>query len=782
VWIVTVIRGTGDDDNLSGTAGNDTIFGLGDDDTLSGQAGNDVLFGGTGNDRLFGGSGDDTLNGGAGADRLDGGAGFDVADYASSSAAVEVGLSGGVGRGGEAQGDVLTGIEGLVGSTGNDTLTGSAAANRIDGGAGNDRIDGLEGNDTLAGGAGNDTITGGAGNDSIAGGDGDDLLWGDGGAPGTWAFSYFDRDFTSANGQAFGIESGSLRLAGVTTDFDLSRLSLAARGTTADPNDFGVILTSTFTAGPGGVYRFTTTSDDGSVLRILDASGNPLTFANQTGGNLPFLNNDFHQPATTRWGEVTLSAGQSYTIELRVWENQGHQVLSATVTPPGGSAQNLIGSPFVGAPPGAGADTIDGGLGHDAIFGQGGNDSLSGGDGNDTLDGGAGNDTLMGGAGDDVLSGGDGDDTFLLVTGGSGDNNGFDIFDGGAGHDRILGGALRDVLHVDATMSNLRSIEEIDGGDSQRDYNIIRATSGDDRLDFSGITVRNFVIDAGAGDDTVTLGAGAEEILGGDGADLIRVTTGGHGHGDTVHGGAGLDRLDLTGAGPLRIIYGPNGPAGGSGRVEFLDAPRGKVVGSLAFESIETVVPCFTPGTMILTPEGERPVETLVIGDLVETRDRGARPVRWIGDRALSRAEIARAPHLAPVRIAPGALGPDLPDRPLVVSPQHRVLVAGPRAELYFGEDEVLVAALHMVGRPGVERLPPGPVRYLHILFDRHEIVASNGLWTESFQPGDRTLAGMDAAQRAELAALFPGLADGLGFAAARRSLRAHEARTLLAA
>ena len=123
-----------------------------------------------------------------------------------------------------------------------------------------------------------------------------------------------------------------------------------------------------------------------------------------------------------------------------------------------------------------------------------------------------------------------------------------------------------------------------------------------------------------------------------------------------------------------------------------------------------------------------------------------------------------------------------MPERDLVVSPQHRVLVSGALPELLFGENEVLVAAIHLVGRPGITRVEAAEVTYLHLMFDRHEIVLSDGLWSESFQPGDRTLAGMDHAQRAEIEALFPGMDAVIDFAAARRSLKAHEVRVMFAA
>jgi hypothetical protein len=73
-------------------------------------------------------------------------------------------------------------------------------------------------------------------------------------------------------------------------------------------------------------------------------------------------------------------------------------------------------------------------------------------------------------------------------------------------------------------------------------------------------------------------------------------------------------------------------------------------------------------------------------------------------------------------------------------------------------------------------------VTYIHLLFDRHEIVQSDGIWTESFQPAERSLNALEAEVRDEILKLFPELAvDGDGFLGARLSLKAHEARVLLA-
>lgn len=187
-----------------------------------------------------------------------------------------------------------------------------------------------------------------------------------------------------------------------------------------------------------------------------------------------------------------------------------------------------------------------------------------------------------------------------------------------------------------------------------------------------------------------------------------------------------------------------------------------------------TSIPCFTAGTLIETPGGPVPVERLQTGDLVLTLDDGAQPLRWTGMRAVA----AQGAH-APVHIKANTFGTH---RPLVVSPQHRILVRDTAAELLFGEAEVLVAAKDLVNGASVWRRQGGHVTYVHLLFDRHQIVFSEGLASESFLPGPQvgTLLARETLQ--EIVAIFPELnpRTGQGYGeAVRRTLKRHEAEVL---
>ncbi|PPB80720.1 Hint domain-containing protein [Albidovulum inexpectatum] len=200
------------------------------------------------------------------------------------------------------------------------------------------------------------------------------------------------------------------------------------------------------------------------------------------------------------------------------------------------------------------------------------------------------------------------------------------------------------------------------------------------------------------------------------------------------------------------------------------------------FEYVDHVAPCFTPGTRIATPDGPRPVETLRAGDLVLTLDHGPCPVRLALRTRLSAAQLRAAPHFTPVVIPRGSMGNGLPERDLIVSPHHRMLLRGPLCDLLFSAPEVLAAAAHLPwARP---QDPIQAVEYIHLLFDRHEILLAEGAATESLLLAPMICDRAPPAMRAGLRAAIPDLGQPGGTPwqkAARPILRRWEVAALSA-
>lgn len=171
--------------------------------------------------------------------------------------------------------------------------------------------------------------------------------------------------------------------------------------------------------------------------------------------------------------------------------------------------------------------------------------------------------------------------------------------------------------------------------------------------------------------------------------------------------------------------------------------------------------PCFARGTMIATDRGQVAVEDLQQGDMVWTADNGMQPIRWIGSRVVGSVELNLTPELRPIRIRRGALGANTPERDLTVSPQHRVLVRSGIAQKMFGTDEVLVAAKQLCQLDGIDIVrDDAEVEYFHMLFERHEVVLSDGALTETLFTGPEALRSIGAAALEEVFALFPELRD----------------------
>lgn len=232
---------------------------------------------------------------------------------------------------------------------------------------------------------------------------------------------------------------------------------------------------------------------------------------------------------------------------------------------------------------------------------------------------------------------------------------------------------------------------------------------------------------------------------------------------------------------PLLLFVGERPPKGRPLRI--ID---GLYPASCAFGPVPELggVICFTPGTRLRTPGGDRPVESLQEGDMVETRDGGAQEILWIGRRRLSGAQMHAMPELRPIRICGAALGENTSDADLVVSPRHRVVLKGDAARALFGTPEVLVAAEDLrTGATLTRDHQPRDVSYIHLLLPRHHIVWANEVETESFHPASTDLRTVEPEEFQRLSRIVPGVdIDPRSYGdPVRRELNRTESRAFLA-
>ena len=770
------IHGQDGDDSLSGDAGTDTLYGGAGADTLDGGADADTVFGGAGADSATGGAGDDAIFGGAGNDTLTGGTGDDTVDGGDDADRILIDAASGS--------DTITGGEGDTGGGDFDVLDATGEATdatvvfsapeagtvsyggvthsfseieRVELGAGADSVTGSAGADDVDLGLGADTIDAGAGNDTIGLGDDGAGAQGDGAADLVVLADGFGDDLI--RGLDAPTPNGDGTFTGIDT-FDATGLTITTSTGTRP------VTTNDITVGDDGSGNALLTFPSGDSVVLEGIS--PADAAN------PFYLNALGFPLPD--GTVEGTSGADIIDGSYEDPNDGDTPDAGDAILPGaapdddlilaygGNDQVFAGDGADSVDAGSGADTVYGGAGDDSLFGNSGDDLIYGGTGNDWIDTGINRDTAFGGDGDDTLMNGStggaqatlygdaGNDTLLTGTGGA--------------NDELYGGTGDDTLtdRADSTSDGI-----FDGG------------AGNDTITAAG------------GDDTIVTGTGADTAFGGDGADTITFS-----EGDSAYGGAGddlfvLEDLGETTNGTITIDGGSEDGADTlqlgtlanltqAVRDTFVDDGTGSFSGTITlddgtilnFTEIENII-CFTPGTRIATPRGARPIEELKVGDIVVTRDHGLQPIRWIGSRT-----VPAYGRFAPVRIRAGVCTGQETD--LVVSPQHRMLFQGYRAELLFGESEVLVAAAHLVDDHAVTQEEGGTVTYIHMMFDAHEIVYAEGAATESFHPGEVGLSAVSEPAREELFALFPVLrADPSVYGrAARRCLKKHEARLIL--
>ncbi|RYI33667.1 MAG: Hint domain-containing protein [Acetobacteraceae bacterium] len=192
---------------------------------------------------------------------------------------------------------------------------------------------------------------------------------------------------------------------------------------------------------------------------------------------------------------------------------------------------------------------------------------------------------------------------------------------------------------------------------------------------------------------------------------------------------------------------------------------------------------CLTIDTTVMSDRGRIRMGDLSPGDLIHTRDDGLQAVRWIGTQRLEFSGQPLLQKFRPIIFEPDSIEPGVPDRRLTVSPQHAILLRGPQVELLFGEDQVLVAAKHLVNGTTIRvDADCDSVTYCHLLFDMHAIISADGADVESLYLGDVAVRSVGADARAEIQALYPELRDlaDSDMVRARVLLKEYEARVLV--
>lgn len=406
----------------------------------------------------------------------------------------------------------------------------------------------------------------------------------------------------------------------------------------------------------------------------------------------------------------------------------------------GGGGSDLIES-------GAGSDVVYGGAGNDTIYYGTGDDTIYGGDGNDLIDDEdlvrhTGSNEIHGGEGNDTVYSGDGSET---IYGDGGDDN----LSGEGGNDTLFGGTGNDVLW----------------GGSGDDY-----LAGEDGNDWLIGEAGNDTLIGGAGNDSLYGGTGNDSMLGGDGDDTFYYFAGdgldtiadfGFGNtGSTTDGiSTNNDFIDLSSyydaMNELRADFLDDGILNQSNAADYSNNTQFQPGEGIVFQGATTSdfttdstgVVCFTTGTQIRTPDGDRPIEELKVGDVVETVDGGPQPIKWIGTSHYDEAALIENPKLRPIVVSARVFGAE---RDLVVSRQHAFLLP---------KEDLLARAIQLVKMnvAGV-RIAHGRKRvtYHHIMFEKHELIYSEGIATESMYPGPQALRALCPEAMESLLRVFP--------------------------
>ena len=496
-----ILEGGAGDDSLEGGVGADNLYGGEGADTLDGGKDWDLLDGGAGNDILDGGEGNDLLEGGEGADNLEGGEGTDRAFYhnAKEGVRIDLNLEGGQedfdgvdANGNEAVGDILNGIENIVGSNHKDWLTGDDEDNLLDSGEGDDILKGGWGDDALYGGRGDDRLEGGDDSDWLEGGEGADIL--DGGANPDGDVALSDDEFRGKDTASYassdkGVRVSLLLQGEVQEDFD-GENSLQANENEA----VGDILKNIENV-KGSDHDDWLVGDDGENTLDGDDGEDIL----DGGGGDDILKGG--------GGDDNLKGGEG---DDRIRGDTGVDTLD------GGAGDDILKG-------GGGKDTLDGGEGEDRLYGEDGFDTIDGGEGNDDIRGGAGDDHLKGGKGADNIDGGEGTDYADYRNAEAGVRVNLDQQEGQEDFDGTHGFAANGNEAVGDTFSSIEVVEGSEHDDwiiGDSEANWLVGNGGNDRLEGGGGSDTLYGLD---GDDTLVGGEGRDTYYFriGDGSDTI---------------------------------------------------------------------------------------------------------------------------------------------------------------------------------------------------------------------------------------------------------------------
>jgi hypothetical protein len=182
---------------------------------------------------------------------------------------------------------------------------------------------------------------------------------------------------------------------------------------------------------------------------------------------------------------------------------------------------------------------------------------------------------------------------------------------------------------------------------------------------------------------------------------------------------------------------------------------------------VENNTPCYSRGTRIATPRGDKRVETLKIGDKVMTKSGAARPIKWIGRRSFAGRFITARKDILPVCVKAGALGGNAPRRDLWISPHHAMYFDATYFDAKYFDcnvlslQGVLIEAKDLVnGSSIVQPEHADKVEYFHIELDSHDVIVAEGALSETFLDEDSRGMFHNAA---EFRTLYPDAPAGAG-------------------